>query len=95
MDSASPIRTEVWAKLLLSRQDTAAVRSFFAAEFGIPTRRLVRKPHLTLYHCRRPMPGLQECCEPVQLVVPSADTHFMVMCPGGENPRPDIPAFRS
>lgn len=45
---------------------------------------------MTLYHCRRPMPGLAARSEGVRVVVPATDTRFMVMGPGGENARPDL-----
>ena len=41
------------------------------------------------------MTGLQPTVESVRIVVPASETRFMVMAPGGENPRPNlIPAQR-
>jgi hypothetical protein len=41
------------------------------------------------------MPGLLTRVEPIELVIPTAETRFMVMAPGGENPRADLePANR-
>jgi len=51
--------------------------------------------HLTVYHARRFMPGLEPANEIVNVVVPTAETRFMVLAPGGENPRPELdPAQR-
>ena len=66
------------------------LRAFFLDEFGIPSRRLVRKPHITVYHCRRPMKGLRAATEQVAVVLPAGDARFMIMSPGGEIPRPDM-----
>lgn len=82
--------TEVWARLTLSSEDCARVRSFFRSEFGVTARHMVRNMHLTVYHARRPMPGVETRAESSCVVVPATDFRFMVMSPGGENPRPDL-----
>jgi len=41
------------------------------------------------------MQGLLNTTETIDIAVPASDTRFMVMAPGGENPRPNIePASR-
>jgi hypothetical protein len=51
--------------------------------------------HLTVYYSRRQMPGVAPFSERVAVRVPASETRFMVMAPGGENPRPDLqPAAR-
>ena len=45
---------------------------------------------MTVYHARRPMPRLLPANEAIHLVVPTSETRFMVLAPGGENPRPEL-----
>ena len=40
------------------------------------------------------MPGLLNSTESVNIEVPASDTRFMVLVPGGENPRPSIEPAR-
>ena len=83
-------KTEVWAQLVLAEEDCRRIRDFFTLELGIKSRFIVRNMHITVYHARRPMMGVISGCEPVKIVLPAAETRFMVMAPGGENPRPEL-----
>ncbi len=95
MDAAKAHTTEVWAQLLLCEEDRLRVREFFVSEFGITPRCVVRNMHITVYHARRPMPGVFPVSEPADVVLAATETRFMVMAPGGENPRPELdPAER-
>jgi hypothetical protein len=86
---------EVWAQFLLARSDQARIRAFFVDVCGVRPDRVVQNMHLTVYHARRPLPGIVRTTEPVTFVLPAEVTRFMVMAPGGENPRPNLePAFR-
>jgi len=40
--------------------------------------------HLTVYHARRPMSGASAVDEEAHVIVPTAETRFMVLAPGGE-----------
>jgi hypothetical protein len=86
--------TEVWAQLLLCDENRARIHEFFVSEFGVKARCIVRRMHMTVYHARRPMPGVLATSEPAGVVVPAAETRFMVMAPGGENPRPGLDPAR-
>ena len=87
--------TEVWAQLFLSESDSALVQDFFLTKIGVKRRSLVRRMHITVYHARRTMPDLEPVSEAAAVVVPAQDMRFMVMAPGGENPRPELdPALR-
>lgn len=88
--SPRPQSTEVWAQLFLCEEDRIRVHDFFVSAVGVKPRRIVRNMHITVYHARRPMPGVMSICEPVQVTVAAAATRFMVMAPGGENPRPEL-----
>ena len=62
----------------------------------IPKKTIQRDLHLTVYHARRPLPGLVPSCKSVRIVADVLETRFMVLAPGGENPRPELdPGQRS
>lgn len=85
---------EVWAQLLLCDQDCARIGDFLASEFGIRRSCIVRNMHITVYHARRPMLGVTPLLETVRVVLPTAETRFMILAPGGENPRPELDPSR-
>jgi len=87
-------KTEVWAKLFLCVSDRDRIRDFFVSEFGITPPYIISNMHLTVYHARRPMPGVVSVTEAVNVVLQASETRFMVMAPGGENPRPDLDPAR-
>ncbi len=81
---------EVNAMLRVSKTSEDLIRAFFADTYRIRPNRLKSDPHLTVYHGRRPLPGLsQEYC-PMQVIADTDETRFMVLAPGGENPRPEL-----
>lgn len=87
--------TEVWAQLALCEADSVRVHDFFLTKIGVKRRCLVRAMHITVYYSRRPMPSLEAVTESASVIIPAQDMRFMVMAPGGENPRPEIdPALR-
>lgn len=90
MSSSHQPVTEVWAQLSLCKADVERIREFLVLDFGIREQRIVRHMHITVYYARRPMPGVLARSETASLTIPTADTRFMVMAPGGENPRPDL-----
>ena len=86
---------EIWAQLRLSQNDADIIRDFFEKELGIKKKYLLSKLHITVYHGRRPLKGIFSKEENAHVVVPCLQTRFMVMVPGGENPRPEHhPAYR-
>jgi hypothetical protein len=90
MDATKAHTIEVWAQLLLCDQDCARIRDFFVSEFGLKRSSVVRRMHITVYHARRPMPGVTSVSETTRVVLPATETRFMVLAPGGENPRPEL-----
>jgi hypothetical protein len=82
--------TEVWAQLVLADADAERVRAFLCGPCGLKPQAIVRRMHVTVYHARRPMTGVVPLEEPANVVVAAHDTRFMVMAPGGENPRPEF-----
>jgi hypothetical protein len=81
-------RVEVWAQLSLCATDCALIRDVLSSRCGIKGKVIVPKMHITVYHARRPMLSLHSCAEAAHLVIPTAETRFMVLAPGGENPQP-------
>lgn len=45
---------------------------------------------MATYHGRRRLPGLREMSAPAEVAVDPAETRFMVLAPGGENPRDEL-----
>lgn len=83
-------KTEVWAQLVLSKDDQERIHSFLVNEYGVRSSAVVKHMHVTIYHARRPLPGVQMLREHVDVRIQSKDFRFMVMAPGGENPRDDL-----
>jgi len=81
---------EVWAQFYVSRNCVDEIHSFFRREYRIAPEFLISNLHLTIYHSRRPMFSLSEIIQNCNLSIDTMDTRFMVLVPGGENPRPEI-----
>ncbi len=81
---------EVWAQLILSKPDCKKIRDFLHSEFGVRSEYFMPRMHLTVYHARRPMHGVANRRERANVEVSASDTRFMLLAPGGENPRPDL-----
>ena len=94
--SRSVIR-EVHALLWLTRECESQIEAFLRSR-GIPSDAIHRGMHLTVYYARRMLPGLDQRRQRrgVTVLADVAETRFMVLAPGGENPRPELdPARRS
>jgi hypothetical protein len=89
------LTTEVWAQLWLCSEDCTRIKDLLASANVVKRSSVLSRLHITVYHARRPMPGLNPTNESISLIVPTCETRFMVLAPGGENPRPElIPADR-
>lgn len=87
---------EVYALLWVTRACEARIRDLLVERCQIPEDAVQRDLHLTVYHARRRLPGVTPISTPVRVFVNTAETRFMVLAPGGENPRPGlIPGHRS
>ncbi len=94
MGKQAAYTTEVWALLFLSRRDSQRIRRFFVREIGVNPQCVQRNLHLTVYHAARRLPGLKPFSERTRVVLAASETRFMVMAPGGENPRPNLEPAR-
>ena len=81
---------EVWAQLLLAEADQREIAKFFENEAGVDRRFVARNMHLTVYYARRAMQGVVPKTESARMLLPAAHTRFMVMAPGGDNPRDEL-----
>ena len=80
---------DVYALLWLTRECEARVARFLTSE-GVRAPAVQRGMHLTVYHARRWLQGLEPGRRDVKNIAPSCETRFMVLAPGGENPRRDL-----
>lgn len=88
---------EVYALLWLTRRSEKKIVDFLIS-WGIPEGSIYRGMHLTVYYARRLLPGLPQrhLARAVSIEADVKETRFMVLAPGGENPRPELePAKRS
>ena len=81
---------EVNAMLKVAKASEHQIGSFLAEHSGVKPSRIQSDLHLTVYHGRRPLPGLAEGVWPIDVVADTNETRFMVLAPGGENPRPEL-----
>ena len=82
--------------LSLSKHCETDIEEFFVSS-GIPRRVVQRGMHLTVYYARRFLPGgPNNRIQPISIELDVKETRFMVLAPGGENPRPElVPSKRS
>ena len=90
MLSGNEIPYEINAILRLSDACERNIAQFFLEELGLRKGSIQRWMHLTVYHGRRPLPGLVERLSHVHVSADTGETRFMVLAPGGENPRPEF-----
>jgi hypothetical protein len=86
---------EVYALLMVSYECQDEIKSLLQ-NLGVPRRAIQPSLHLTVYHARRRLPSLTSHTQAVSIVSDVSETRFMILAPGGENPRPELePAKRS
>ena len=85
---------EVYATLWVTRTCEEQIARLLFNECGIRKGTIQRGLHLTVYYARRPLPGLIEESQLVHINADVDETRFMVLSPGGENPRPELEPHR-
>ena len=86
----------IYYLLYLSFESEEQIRKFLVNHCDIPAELIQRGMHLTLYHGRRLMPSLEMDTKFLSIKANIDETRFMVLAPGGENPRSNlIPSQRS
>lgn len=87
---------EVYAVLRVTRRCEGVINNLLLDECDVPRHAIQHGLHLTVYYGRRPLPGLVSADRPVRMRADALETRFMVLAPGGENPRPELePSRRS
>ena len=81
---------EINAMLKVSKKCEQAIVDFLVGNYGVRPNRVQSNLHLTVYHGRRPLLGLLEGTFPVDISIDTRETRFMVLAPGGENPRSEL-----
>lgn len=81
--------------IFLSACSERKLRAFCIEELEIPSRFVRKDLHVTVYHARRPIDGVGDAIEPIDISVPASELRAMAMAPGGENPRVDIDPTRT
>ena len=85
----------IWAMAFLEPQSEKMLRKFFVDQCGVKQRLVVRDMHCTVYHARRPIAGIANREEPLDIWIPGPELRMMTLTPGGENLRPEIDATKS
>ena len=85
---------EVYALLWVTRACEDRITRFLLDKCNTPQNAIQRGLHLTVYYARRPLLDLVEGSRRVHINANVAETRFMVLAPGGENPRPDLEPSR-
>ncbi len=80
----------IWSYLTLSKRSELEIVDFFENEYGIHSDYIVNNMHLTIYHCRRNIYEIENKVQNIYFTIDTLDTRFMVLAPGGENPRPNL-----
>jgi hypothetical protein len=90
MNKNKQIQFEVWAQFRVAKKSVLEIEDFFVEQCKISPEFLIPNLHLTIYHSRRPMPDIEEIFKSCHLSIDTLDTRFMVLAPGGENPREEL-----
>ena len=77
-------------QLIMSKEIHLKAHEFFKRHYYIDSKYLINNMHITVYYARRPMFSLEEKEMKCMHVLDTNETRFMVLAPGGENPRPDL-----
>ena len=87
---------EVYALLWVTRACEREITDFLIDECGFAPFSVQKGLHLTVYYARRRLDDLVPYSQSAGILSDTAETRFMVLAPGGENPRQNLePSRRS
>ena len=87
---------EIYALLFVDHESEQLIRDVLMYDHKIEEHAIVNRLHLTAYYARRLIPGIEMKSVDKNVDVDVSETRFMVLAPGGENPRPELePSQRS
>ena len=81
---------EINAILQVSEACESTIIAWLLEYLRVRPGRIKSNLHLTVYHGRRPLPGVNEHRSSIDIVAPTDEMRLMVLAPGGENPRDSI-----
>ena len=81
---------EIYGLLWVDRDTQLWIRDILVYDYAVPEDSIANRLHLTVYYARRLLPGVTKKSIPVQIDADVRETRFMVLAPGGENPRPEL-----
>ena len=82
--------SEIYGILWLDWDTELWIRDILIYDYDVPEESIANRLHLTVYYARRLLPGVTKKTIPVQIEADVRETRFMVLAPGGENPRPEL-----
>ena len=83
-------RYEINAILQVSETCESTIKAWLLEYLRVRPGRIKSNLHLTVYHGRRPLPGVIEHRSSIDILAPTDEMRLMVLAPGGENPRDSI-----
>lgn len=87
---------EIYVLLFVDHASEQLIQDILMYDHGIEEYAIANRLHLTIYYARRLIPGIERKSVDTNIDVDVSETRFMVLAPGGENPRPDLePSRRS
>ena len=87
---------EIYALLFVDHESEQFIRDILMYDHGVEEQAIANRLHLTVYYARRLIPGIENKSADCNIDVDVSETRFMVLAPGGENPRPELePSRRS
>ena len=87
---------EIYGILWVDWDTELWIRDILVYDYDVPEHTISNRLHLTVYYARRLLPGVTKKSIPVQIDADVKETRFMVLAPGGENPRLELePSRRS
>ena len=87
---------QIFALLFLNKKNEEEISHVLTNICKIPKECVQRRMHMTIYHSRRPLPGVSFGSWSENIKANIDETRFMVLAPGGENPKANlIPSERS
>ena len=87
---------QIFSLLFLNKKNEEEISHVLTDICKIPKECVQRRMHMTIYHSRRPLPGVSFGSSTENIKANIDETRFMVLAPGGENPKANlIPSERS
>ena len=80
----------LYALLWIDRESEKEISNILKYKCGVDEEHIQRRMHLTIYHSRRKLVGVSRKKTYEIIKADVKETRFMVLAPGGENPRKNL-----